>query len=51
MPKYVLYMLLFTNKMSMFDEITLLNASKLALFLEYENICVFFRFSFHGFSP
>ena len=39
---------LFRNKRFMLDEMFQRNASKFAIFLEYENPCSFFRFSFRA---
>ena len=39
---------LFRNKRFMLDEMSQRNASKFAIFLEHENPCSFFRFSFRA---
>ena len=43
-----LYTSLFRNKRFMLDEMTWQNASKFAIFLEYENLPSIFRFSFRA---
>ena len=46
-----LYMTLFRNKRFMLDEMTEQNTSKLALFLEYKNLCRFFILCYFIFPP
>ena len=47
-PKKIISNSLFRNKKFMLDEMAKRNASKFAIFLEYENSHSFFRFTFHA---